>query len=170
MVHVILCSDAKVSKRKSLFSSIRVFFFELVIFFLVLVLLKFHHSKFHACKQPRNFVNSLWIRCVTTASQTPLLKDVKTASFKCVTDNYVIYFPSKVMEEHILLLEALCWICGGNIRGNDRVKPEMTRLQTRWWSPCSVVGVFRVFVELSLAEMLRQQQSKACLYHGWDVF
>ena len=30
---MILCSDAKVSKRKSLFSSIRVFFFELVIFF-----------------------------------------------------------------------------------------------------------------------------------------
>ena len=32
-VNVISWSDAKVSKRKSLFSSIRVFFFELVIFF-----------------------------------------------------------------------------------------------------------------------------------------
>ena len=32
------------------------------------------------------------------------------------------------------------------------------------------LGVFRVFVELSLEEMLRQQQSKACLYHGRDVF
>ena len=30
--------------------------------------------------------------------------------------------------------------------------------------------MFRVFVELSLEEMLRQQQSKACLYHGRDVF
>ena len=32
------------------------------------------------------------------------------------------------------------------------------------------LGVFRVFVELSLEEMLRQQQSRACLYHGRDVF
>ena len=32
------------------------------------------------------------------------------------------------------------------------------------------LGVFRVFVELSLEEMLRQQQSKACLHHGRDVF
>ena len=48
--------------------------------------------------------------------QTPLFKDVKTASFKCVTDNYVISFLSKVMEEHIQLLEALCRICGGNMR------------------------------------------------------
>ena len=30
--------------------------------------------------------------------------------------------------------------------------------------------VFRVFVELSLEEMLSQRQSKACLYHGRDVF
>ena len=28
----------------------------------------------------------------------------------------------------------------------------------------------RVLVELSLEEMLSQRQSKACLYHGWDVF
>ena len=69
------------------------------------------------------------------------------------------------MEEHILLFEALCQICGGNIRGNDRVKPEVARLQTRWRLTCSE-GVFCVLVELSLAEMLRQQQSKACLYHG----
>ena len=115
-VNVILWSDAKVSKRKSLFSSIRAFFFELVIFFTGSSV-KFHHSKFHACKQPRNFVNSLWIRWVITASQTPLLKDMKTASFKCVTDNYVISFLSKVIEEHIRLLEALCRICGGDIRG-----------------------------------------------------
>ena len=114
--NAILWSDAKVSKRKSLFSSIRVFVFELVIFFTGSSV-KFHHSKFHACKQPRNFVNSLWIRWVTTASQTPLLKDMKTASSKCVTDNYVISFPFKVMEGHIRLLEALCRICGGNIRG-----------------------------------------------------
>ena len=71
-----------------------------------------------------------------------------------------------------------------------RVKPEVARLQTRWrssWSegvfstsspgsprfpedPGDEVGRFRVFVELSLEEMLRQQQSKACLYHGRDVF
>ena len=75
------------------------------------MLFKFHHSIFHACKQLRNFVNSLWIWWVTTASQTPLLKDVKTASFKCVTDNYVISLLCKVMEEHIQLLEALCRIC-----------------------------------------------------------
>ena len=84
---------------------------------------------------------------VTSASQTPLLKDVKTASFKCV-----ISFLSKVMEEHIRILEALCRICGGNIRGNDRVKPEVARLQSRRRSPCSE-GVFRVFVELSLAQI-----------------
>ena len=73
------------------------------------------------------------------------------------------------MEEHILLLDALCRICGGNTRGNDRVKPEVARLQTRWRLPCSE-GVFRDFVELSLAEMLRQQQSEACLYHGQEVY
>ena len=40
----------------------------------------------------------------------------------------------------------------GKYKRNDRVKPEVARLQTRWRSPCSE-GVFRVFVELSLAEI-----------------
>ena len=30
--------------------------------------------------------------------------------------------------------------------------------------------MLRVFVKLSLAEMLRQQEAKACLYHGRHVF
>ena len=50
-----------------------------------------------------------------------------------------------------------------------RVTPEVARLQTRWRSSLSE-RVFRVFVELSLEEMLSQRQSKACLYHGRDVF
>ena len=115
-VDVILWSDAKVNVNHY-FLAFEYFSSSLLYLSLVLVLFKFHHSIFHACKQPRNFVNSLWIRWVTTASQTPLLEDVKTASFKCVTDNYVISFLSKVMEEHIRLLEALCRICEGNIRG-----------------------------------------------------
>ena len=124
-VDAILWSDAKEVNVNHYFLAFAYFFSSMLYFFLVLVFLKFHHSKFHACKQPRNFVNSLWIRCFTTASQTPLLKDVKTASFKCVC---LSNFLSKVMEKHIRLLEALCRICGGNIRGNDRVKLEVARL------------------------------------------
>ena len=56
-----------------------------------------------------------------------------------------------------------------NCDGWGRVKPEVVRLQTRWRSSCCE-GVFHVFVEPSLGEKLRQQQSKACLYHGRDVF
>ena len=41
-----------------------------------------------------------------------------------------------------------------------RVKPEVARLLTRWRSPCSE-GVFCVVVELSLTEMLLQQQETA---------
>ena len=55
-VDAIFWSDAKVSKHKSLLSNIHIFFFELFFelfyFLLVLVLLKFHHSKLHTCKQP----------------------------------------------------------------------------------------------------------------------
>ena len=59
-VDAILCPNIKVSKVYALFSSIHVFFFELCIFFLlVLELLKFHHAKLHGCKQRRYFVNSL---------------------------------------------------------------------------------------------------------------
>ena len=44
----------------------------------------------------------------------------------------------------------------------------MGRPKARWPSSC-YQAVFRVFVELSLAEMLHQQQSEACLYHGQEV-
>ena len=51
--------------------------------------------------------------------------------------------------------------------------------QKREWRDCKQDGgrlavkecsVLRVFVKLSLAEMLRQQEAKACLYHGRHVF
>ena len=50
-----------------------------------------------------------------------------------------------------------------------RVKPEVAQMKARWCSS-SRPGMIRVFVELSLAEMLRQQQSEACLYHGQEVY
>ena len=50
-----------------------------------------------------------------------------------------------------------------------RVKPEVARMKARWRSS-SRPGMICVFVELSLAEMLRQQQSEACLYHGQEVY
>ena len=37
------------------------------------------------------------------------------------------------------------------------------------WRSSSHPGMICVFVELSLAEMLRQQQSEACLYHGQEI-
>ena len=49
------------------------------------------------------------------------------------------------------------------------VKPKVARMKARWRSS-SRPGMIRVFVELSLAEMLRQQQSEACLYHGQEVY
>ena len=50
-----------------------------------------------------------------------------------------------------------------------RIKPEVARIKARWRSS-GPQGMIRVFVELSLAEMLRQQQSEACLYHGQEVY
>ena len=44
----------------------------------------------------------------------------------------------------------------------------MARPKARWPSSC-YQAVFRVSVELSLAEMLHQQQSEARLYHGHEV-
>ena len=49
------------------------------------------------------------------------------------------------------------------------VKPEVARPKARWLSSCHQ-GVFHVSVELSLAEMLYQQQYEVCLYHGQEVF
>ena len=81
------------------------------------MLLKFHHSKFHACKQPLNFVNSLWIRCFTTASHAnAIIEGCENRTFQVCNRQFVISFLSKVTEEHIRLLEALCRICGGNMR------------------------------------------------------
>ena len=50
-----------------------------------------------------------------------------------------------------------------------RVKPEVAQMKARWCSS-SRPGMIRVFVELSPAEMLCQQQSEACLYHGQEVY
>ena len=44
----------------------------------------------------------------------------------------------------------------------------MAQPKARWPSSCHQ-GVSRVSVELSLAEMLRKQQSEACLYHHQEV-
>ena len=50
----------------------------------------------------------------------------------------------------------------GKTRSVREGKEAGGRLEVSKW--------FRVFVELSLEEMLSQRQSKACLYHGRDVF
>ena len=65
---------------------------------------------------------------------------------------------------------ARCKQDGGRLEVKECSQPRPQGLLAFQKTLGTRLGMFRVFVELSLEEMLRQQQSKACLYHGRDVF